>query len=51
VDQERHILDILVRSRQDKAAARTFFYRLLNGLASVPQVMISDKLASDGAAK
>ncbi len=51
VDQDGTVLDILVRSRRDQAAAKTFFRRLLKGLASVPCVSISDTLASDGAAK
>jgi len=51
VDQEGNVLDILVQSRRDKAAARKFFRRLLKGLAYVPRVVITDKLASDGAAK
>jgi len=51
VDQDGTVLDILVQSRRDKAAAKKFFRRLLKGLASVPRVIISDKLASYGAAK
>ena len=51
VDQEGHVLDILVQSRRDKAAATKFFRRLLKGLAYVPRVLITDKLPSYGAAK
>src|SRR3954471_2655602 len=51
VDQDGHVLDILVQSRRDKAAARKFFRKLLKGLAYVPRVVITDKLASYGAAK
>jgi len=51
VDQDGNVLDILVQSRRDKAAARKFFRRLLKGLAYVPRVVITDKLASYGAAK
>src|SRR4051794_5497867 len=51
VDQDGHVLDILVQSRRDKAAARKFFRRLLKDLAYVPRAVITDKLASDGAAK
>jgi len=51
VDQEGNVLDILVQSRRDKAAARKFFRRLLKGLAYVPRVVITDKLASYGAAR
>jgi len=51
VDQDGTVRDILVQGRRDKAAAKQFFRRLLKGLASVPRVIISDKLASYGAAK
>ncbi len=51
MDQEGNVLDILVQSRRDKAAARKFFRRLLKGLAYVPRVVITDKLARYGAAK
>ncbi len=51
VDQEGHVLDILVQRRRDKAAARKFFRRLLKGLAYVPRVVITDTLASYGAAR
>ena len=42
---------MLVHSRRDKAAAKQFFRRLLKELADVPRVVITDTLASDGAAK
>jgi putative transposase len=51
VDQDGHILDILVQHRCDKAAAKTCFRKLLKGLSYVPRVIITDKLASDDAAK
>jgi len=51
VDQDGTVLDILVQPRRDHAAAKKFFRRLLKGLAYVPRVIISDKLASYGAAK
>ena len=51
VDQDGTVLDILVQPRRDQAAAKKFFRRLLKGLAYVPRVIISDKLASYGAAK
>jgi len=51
VDQNGNVLDILVQSRRDKAAAKKFFRRLLKDLAYVPRVVITDKLASYGAAK
>ncbi len=51
VDQDRNVLDILVQRRRDQAAAKKFFRRLLKGLPYVPRVVITDKLASYGAAK
>jgi putative transposase len=51
VDQDGTVLDILVQSRRDKAAAKKFFRRLLKDLAHVPRVIITDKLASYGAAR
>jgi putative transposase len=45
------VLDILVQRRRDKGAARTFFRKLLKGLSYTTRVIITDKLASDGAAK
>ncbi len=50
VDQDGHVLDILVQARRDKAAAVKFLRKLLKGLAYVPRVVITDKLASYGAA-
>jgi putative transposase len=51
VDQDGHILDILVQRRRDRKAAKKFFRKLLKGLTYVPRVIITDKLASYGAAK
>jgi putative transposase len=51
VDQHRNVLDILVQSRRNKQAARKFFRKLLKGCQYVPRVLITDKLASYGAAK
>jgi len=51
VDQDGHVLDILVQSRRDKAAAMKFVRKLLKDLAYVPRVLITDKLASYGAAR
>jgi len=51
VDQEDHVLDILVQSRRNKKAAKRFFRKLLKGCQYVPRVLITDKLASYGAAK
>jgi len=51
VDQDGHVLDILVQRRRDKRAAKKFFRKLLKGLAYVPRVLITDQLKSYGAAK
>ncbi len=51
VDQDGTVLDILVQRRRDTAAAKKFFRKLLKGLRYVPRVLITDKLASYGAAK
>ena len=51
VDQDGHILDILVQSRRNKKAAKKCFRKLLKGLRYVPRVIVTDKLKSDGAAK
>jgi putative transposase len=51
VDQDGNILDILVQRRRDKAAAKTFFRKLLKGLRYIPRVIVTDKLANYGAAK
>lgn len=44
------MLDILVQSRRDTAAARRFFRRLLTKTGGVPRVIVTDKLRSYGAA-
>src|SRR5215217_1875735 len=51
VDQDGNVLDILVQPRRDKAAAVKFLRKLLQGLAYIPRVVITDKLASYGAAR
>jgi putative transposase len=51
VDQAGNILDILVQRRPDKMAAKKFFRKLLQGLTDVPRLLMTDKLASSGAAK
>jgi putative transposase len=50
VDQEGHLLDILVQRRRQKKAAMRFFRKLLKGLTYVPRVIITDRLKSYGAA-
>ncbi|WP_458098160.1 IS6 family transposase [Roseomonas sp. WA12] len=51
VDQNGHVLDILVQSRRNTTAAKRFFRNLLKGLQYVPRVIVTDKLRSYGAAK
>jgi transposase-like protein len=50
VDQDGKVLDILVRNRRDKNAARRFFRRLLKESGSLPRVIVTSKLRSYGAA-
>jgi putative transposase len=50
VDQDGHVLDILVQRRRDKRAAKRFFRKLLKWLTYVPRVVITDQLKSYGAA-
>ena len=51
VDQDGNVLDILVQSRRNKAAAKKFFRKLLKGCEYVPRVLITDKLGSYESAK
>ena len=51
VDQHGNVLAILVQRRRNKAAAKKFFRKLLNGCPYVPHVLITDKLGSYAAAK
>lgn len=51
VDQSGQVLDILVQPRRDQCAATRFFRKLLRKLRYVPRVVITDKLASYGAAR
>jgi transposase-like protein len=50
VDQGGQVRDILVRPRRDTRTAVKFLRKLLKGPAYVPRVVITDELASDGAA-
>jgi len=50
VDQDGHVLDILVQARRDRVAAIKFLRKLLKRLTYVPRVVVTDKLASYGAA-
>src|SRR5215208_2233825 len=51
VDQDGSVLDVLVQCRRDKAAAKRLLRKLLKRQCRAPRVMITDKLASYGAAK
>src|SRR5690348_5358952 len=51
VDQDGIVLDILVQSRRNKRAAKRLLRKLLKRQCRAPRVMITDKLASYGAAK
>src|ERR687884_541203 len=51
VDQDGTVLDILVQRRRDKQAAKRLLRKLLKKQYRPPRVMITDKLASYGAAK
>jgi putative transposase len=51
VDQNGHVLDILVQRRRDKAAAKTCFRKLLKGCQYGPRASVTDPLKSYGAAK
>ena len=51
VDQDGIVLDILVQSRRDKRAAKRLLRKLLKKQQRPPRVLITDKLASYGAAK
>jgi len=50
VDQDGQVRDILVQARRDKRAAVKLLRTLLKGRTSVPRVVVTDTLASDGAA-
>jgi len=51
VDQHGTVLDILVQSRRNAKAAKRLLRKLLKKQVIAPRVMITDKLASYGAAK
>src|SRR5437588_12748171 len=51
VDQTGMVLDVLVQSRRDTQAAKRLLRKLLKRQGCSPRVMITDKLASYGAAK
>ena len=51
VDQDGVVLDVLVQRRRDKQAAKRLLRKLLKKQCRAPRVLITDKLASYGAAK
>src|SRR6185436_6503784 len=51
VDQDGVVLDVLVQSRRDKKAAKRLLRKLLKKQGRAPRVLVTDKLASYGAAK
>ncbi len=51
VDQNGMVLDILVQSRRNTRAAKRLLCKLLKRQCRAPRVMVTDKLASYGAAK
>ena len=51
VDQAGVVLDVLVQRRRNKQAAKRLLRKLLKRQMRPPRVMITDKLASCGAAK
>jgi IS1 family transposase len=51
VDQDGFVLDVLVQSRRNKAAAERLLRKLLKKQMRPSRVMITDKLTSYGAAK
>jgi putative transposase len=51
VDQDGLVLDVPVQGRRDKRAAKRLLRKLLKKQARPPRAMITDKLASYGAAK
>ena len=51
VDSEGEILDVIVQSRRDKAAALTLMRKLLRKQGFAPSALVTDKVPSYGAAK
>ncbi len=51
VDQTGTVLDILMQSRRDTKAAKRLLRKLLKRQCRAPRVLVTDKLASYGAAK
>jgi putative transposase len=51
VDANGYVLDALLRSRRNKAAALRLMRKLLKGQSTTPRVLVTDKLRSYSAAK
>jgi putative transposase len=51
VDDEGEVLDLLVQRRRDKAAAVKLMRKLLKKEGFAPEVLVTDKLRSYGAAR
>ena len=51
VDANGYVLDALLQSRRNKAAALRLMRKLLKGQVTAPRVMVTDKLRSYSAAK
>jgi putative transposase len=50
VDQDGEVVDVFLRARRDRKAAKRFFKRLLRSHGDGPQMIVTDKLRSYGAA-
>jgi putative transposase len=50
VDQDGHVLDILVQSKRDAKAAKRFMAKLMKKQRRVPRVLVTDKCRSYGPA-
>src|SRR5215203_2830316 len=51
VDSEGEVLDLLVQARRDTKAARRLMRKLLKKQGYAPEVLVTDKLGSYGAAR
>jgi putative transposase len=47
IDQDSHVLDVLVQRRRHKAVAKQFFHKLLKGLRYAPRVLITNKMITN----
>ena len=50
VDQDGEVVDVLLQTRRDGAAAKRFFKRLLRSHGSEPREIVTDKLRRYGVA-